>query len=132
VEDKGILDTILISAKRLVGKVETTFSSLRIVRFSKISSLDSVENDRLAGLETAKKYREEKERFDLMQSATYGDFKNRHVWVKKATGLGITEFMLRFMAWLCLRNDDYRNSLMVIVTGPNQGIAIKLIKRTQR
>ena len=37
--------------------------------------------------------------------------------------------MLRIMAWLCLRNDDYRNSQMCIVTGPNQDIAIKLIKR---
>ena len=56
-------------------------------------------------------------------------FKEKHLWVKKATGLGVTEFMLRFMAWLCLRNDDYRNSQMVIVTGPNQELAIKLIKR---
>ena len=37
--------------------------------------------------------------------------------------------MLRFMAWLCLYNDDYKNSQMVIVTGPNQELAIKLIKR---
>jgi len=29
----------------------------------------------------------------------------------------------------CLRNDDYRNSQMCIVTGPNIDIAIKLIKR---
>jgi hypothetical protein len=56
-------------------------------------------------------------------------FKEKHLWVKKATGLGVTELMLRFMAWLCLRNDDYRNSQMVIVTGPNQELAIKLIKR---
>jgi hypothetical protein len=27
---------------------------------------------------------------------------NKHLWIKKATGLGISEFMLRFMAWLCL------------------------------
>jgi hypothetical protein len=53
----------------------------------------------------------------------------KHLWVKKATGLGVTEFMLRFMSWLCLCNDDYRNSQMVIVTGPNQELAIKLIKR---
>jgi hypothetical protein len=34
------------------------------------------------------------------------------------------------MAWLCLRNNnDYRNSQMCIVTGPNIDIAIKLIKR---
>jgi hypothetical protein len=56
-------------------------------------------------------------------------FKEKHVWVKKATGLGVTEFMLRFMAWLCLRNDEYQNGQMVIVTGPNQELAIKLIKR---
>jgi hypothetical protein len=56
-------------------------------------------------------------------------FKEKHVWVKKATGLGVTEFMLRFMAWLCLRNDDCKGSQMVIVTGPNQELAIKLIKR---
>jgi hypothetical protein len=58
----------------------------------------------------------------------YG-FKKKHLWIKKATGLGITEFMLRFMAWLCLRNDDYKGSQMVIITGPNQELAIKLINR---
>jgi hypothetical protein len=56
-------------------------------------------------------------------------FKEKHLWVKKATGLGVTEFMLRFMAWLCFYNDDYRNSQMVIVKGPNQELAINLIKR---
>ena len=56
-------------------------------------------------------------------------FKHKHLWIKKATGLGVTEFFLRFMAWLCLRNNDYRNSQMCIVTGPNQELAIKLIKR---
>jgi hypothetical protein len=56
-------------------------------------------------------------------------FKEKHLWVKKAIGLGVTEFMLRFMAWLCLYNDEYHGSQMVIVTGPNQELAIKLIKR---
>jgi hypothetical protein len=56
-------------------------------------------------------------------------FKEKHLWVKKAIGLGVTEFMLRFMAWLCLYNDEYYGSQMVIVTGPNQELAIKLIKR---
>jgi len=26
---------------------------------------------------------------------------NKHLWMKKATGLGVSEFMLRFMGWLC-------------------------------
>jgi hypothetical protein len=49
--------------------------------------------------------------------------------VKKATGLEVTEFILRLMVWLCLRDDSYHNPQMCIVTGPNQDIAIKLIKR---
>ena len=57
------------------------------------------------------------------------DFKHKHLWAKKATGLGVTELMLRLMVWLCLRDDTYRNSQICNVTGPNQDIAIKLIKR---
>ena len=34
-----------------------------------------------------------------------GSFKDKHLWVKKATGLGVTEFMLRMMAWLCTRRE---------------------------
>jgi hypothetical protein len=57
------------------------------------------------------------------------NFKSKHLWVKKATGLGITEFFLRLMAWLCLKDNSLSGSQMVIVTGPNVDIAIKLIKR---
>jgi hypothetical protein len=56
-------------------------------------------------------------------------FKVKHLWVKKATGLGITELLIRIMCWLCLRNDGYKGSQMVVVTGPNQDLAIKIIKR---
>jgi hypothetical protein len=57
------------------------------------------------------------------------DYKDKRLWIKKATGLGVTESFLRFMTWLCLMNDNYRNSQMCIVTGLNIDIAIKLIKR---
>jgi hypothetical protein len=56
-------------------------------------------------------------------------FKEKHLRIKKATGLGISTFFLRFMAWLRLKDDDYRDSQMVIITGPNQELTIKLIKR---
>jgi len=51
--------------------------------------------------------------------------------VKKATGLGVTEFMLRLMAWLCTSGEYEipRRCQMCIVTGPNIDIAIKLIRR---
>ena len=58
-----------------------------------------------------------------------GSFKDKHLWVKKATGLGVTEFMLRMMAWLCTRDETFDGSQMCIVTGPNIEMATKLIKR---
>jgi hypothetical protein len=58
--------------------------------------------------------------------------KHKHVWIKKATGLGITEFMLRFMAWLCLKDDTLRRSQMCIVTGPRIELAITLINRMKQ
>jgi late competence protein required for DNA uptake (superfamily II DNA/RNA helicase) len=59
----------------------------------------------------------------------HSDFKDKTSRVKKATGLGVTEFMLRLMAWLCTTGNWYRSSQMCIVTGPNIDIATKLIKR---
>ena len=53
---------------------------------------------------------------------------NKHIWIKKATGLGVTEFMLRYMAWLCLKTQFY-NTQMCIVTGPRIELAITLIDR---
>jgi hypothetical protein len=52
-----------------------------------------------------------------------------HIWIKKATGLGISEFFLRLMLWLCLRDDQFRSCQMCIVTGPNIDLAKKLMKR---
>lgn len=55
--------------------------------------------------------------------------KARHVWVKKATGLGVTELMLRYMAWLCYKSDEFSGAQMCIVTGPNIELAKGLIAR---
>jgi hypothetical protein len=57
---------------------------------------------------------------------------NKHLWIKKATGLGISEFMLRFMAWLCLKDNTLSGSQMSIVTGPRIDLAIALIDRMKK
>jgi hypothetical protein len=57
------------------------------------------------------------------------NFKDKHLWVLKSTGLGITEFFLRLLGWLCTKDDSFKGSQACIVTGPNIDIAIKLIKR---
>jgi hypothetical protein len=54
---------------------------------------------------------------------------HKHLWIKKSTGLGITEFMLRYMAWLCLKDNSLSGSQMCIVTGPRIELAITLIGR---
>jgi late competence protein required for DNA uptake (superfamily II DNA/RNA helicase) len=51
---------------------------------------------------------------------------------KKATGLGITEFMLRYMAWLYLKDEILKGSQMCIVTGPRIDVAITLIGRIKK
>jgi len=52
--------------------------------------------------------------------------------VKKATGLGVTEFILRIMLWLCTRDNRYSNSQMCIITGPSIDIATGLIERMKQ
>jgi hypothetical protein len=37
------------------------------------------------------------------------NLKHKHLWVNKIMGLGVTEFFLRFMTWLCLKDDTYRS-----------------------
>jgi len=56
----------------------------------------------------------------------------KHLWIKKSTGLGISELMLRFMAWLCLKDDKLSGSQMCIVTGPRIELAIVLIDRMKK
>jgi hypothetical protein len=63
--------------------------------------------------------------FDSLVSPTG----SKHLWIKKATGLGVSEFMLRFMAWLCLKDNALSGSQMCIVTGPRIDLAIVLIDR---
>jgi hypothetical protein len=58
-----------------------------------------------------------------------GSFKDKHLWCLKSTGLGVSEMFLRLMAWLCTSTDEYKNTQMCIVTGPNIDLATKLIKR---
>jgi late competence protein required for DNA uptake (superfamily II DNA/RNA helicase) len=57
---------------------------------------------------------------------------NKHLWIKKATGLGISEFMFRFMTWLCLKDNSLSGSQMCIVTGPRIDLAIALIDTMKR
>jgi hypothetical protein len=68
-------------------------------------------------------YPYEQELFEALEQKT------KRLWVKKATGLGITEFILRYMAYLCTRDDKLMGSQMVILTAPRIDLAINEIER---
>lgn len=57
----------------------------------------------------------------------------KYVRVKKATGLGISEFFIRWIAWMCLKDDELKNRQVdvtaLFVTGPRLELAIQLMDR---
>jgi hypothetical protein len=54
------------------------------------------------------------------------------VYCLKSTGSGISEVTLRWLAWRCLRDDTYRNTQIVVLTGPRQELAISEIARVKQ
>jgi hypothetical protein len=61
--------------------------------------------------------------------AINGDFRDKHLWILKSTGLGITEFCLRVIGWLCTKDDKLKGSQVCIVTGPRIELSVTLIDR---
>lgn len=53
----------------------------------------------------------------------------KHIWIKKSTGLGATEFMLRYLAWAIVNNHFKQGARACIVTGPRVDLAVTLIDR---
>ena len=56
---------------------------------------------------------------------------HQHVWIKKSRGLGITEIILRYLAWCCLSSDYYKNKFIHIIAGTREDFANKLIVRLE-
>jgi hypothetical protein len=81
--------------------------------------------------------------FDYEHKIYKAIMEHQQIWIKKATGLGITEFFLYFMLWLasCKPNgwtkDNVpyhlwlKDSHMVIVTGIREGTAKEIIGRAK-
>jgi len=57
---------------------------------------------------------------------------HKYLWILKATGLGITEFFLRYIAWKCLSSDIWKGCKVCIVTGPRIDLSITLIDRMKK
>jgi hypothetical protein len=59
----------------------------------------------------------------------YSKNKIKHLACLKSTGLGISELVLRYIAFLCVSNDKYKDTQMIIFTGPRLELAVSLIRR---
>jgi hypothetical protein len=71
----------------------------------------------------------EKKIFDYEMQLVEALDNNKNMFIKKARGLGITELLLRYMAYLCVKDDTYNNCRFHIVTGPRINLAEDLIDR---
>lgn len=56
---------------------------------------------------------------------------NKCLAVYKATGLGVTEFMIRWIIWKSLTDDFFFGKEAIIVTGPNVDLAQDIILRAK-
>jgi hypothetical protein len=54
--------------------------------------------------------------------------KNRNIWIKKASGIGLTELILRYLTWKILVNNDleYKNIFIVSGTFVHHAAEVKL------
>ena len=58
--------------------------------------------------------------FDYQQLIFDAIENNRNVWIKKASGIGATEFILRYLAWKTLVNNDLEYKNIFIISGTYQ------------
>ena len=59
--------------------------------------------------------------------------KHKKIWIKKATGLGVTEFFNRWVSWNCLKDDVWKDQQIdvsaIFITGARQELTNQIIGR---
>jgi hypothetical protein len=59
-------------------------------------------------------------------------YKVSHTLTIKSTGLGLTELVLRYICWKCLKDDKLKGSDVIILTGVRQELSNDLILRMKQ
>src|SRR5215208_5839786 len=67
----------------------------------------------------------------IHEQLTY-PFKRKHVWIKKSTGIGATEILIRIMVWLATKDNQLSGTNMCITTGPRVETSIGIIRRIKK
>ena len=76
----------------------------------------------------------EEEIHDILENyEQYPPEQQKHLWIKKATGLGMSECMIRYIAWKCLKDDVWKNMQVdvnvIFIVGPRIELAITIMNR---
>lgn len=58
--------------------------------------------------------------------------KEKKIWIKKSTGLGISEIFLRIICWKAETDPTFKDSIVCVVTSPRLELATTLIQRIRR
>ena len=58
--------------------------------------------------------------------------KANHLLVLKSAGLGLTTFFLRYLSWLCLKDDKLKGRDILILSGPREALSVDLITRLRQ
>jgi len=106
------------------------------IRASNQTSINNIQYDEIFGksFEFFWKWLPHKiELFDYEEELLQTFKENKKIWIKKSTGLGITEFIIRWIAWRCLSSNDMRDKQVdtnvVMITGPRIDLAITVMNR---
>jgi hypothetical protein len=90
---------------------------------------DSYLNSKPINLRAGNTAAEKAAKNKLLQEQIYSEAKCKHCAVIKASGLGITELVIRWIVWMCLRNDELKGSQVIVFTGPRIALANSIILR---
>jgi len=109
---------------------------LDTARDKQFSGDDNIEYPQFIGLTFAEFWKalpHKIELFDYEEELLDTFTKNKKIWIKKSTGLGITEFVIRWIAWRCLSSTTMRDKQVdtnvVMITGPRIDLAITVMNR---
>src|ERR671916_2598264 len=76
------------------------------------------------------KYGKRHKFYDYQQQILETLEQHKRLYLLKAGGIGASELLLRYMAYLCLaRPEEFKDTQMVIITGPRIDLSISLVRR---
>jgi len=117
---RAITQPAFLNTRKATEAEERKFSQMKIDTEQKVKSKNENIKD------AYNKYLREREN-TLIYPQKVG-----HLAILKSTGLGLTEFFLRYIAWICLKDEKLKGTDICIITGPREQLSIDIIGRLKK